>query len=292
MVDSVAVAQGYFDAWNSRVAKAIVATLADGGTYSDPASGGPLSGQALEEHAQGLFGAFPDLSFDIVSSAATGDGTVAAQWLMKGTNTGPFGGGPPTGQSIELPGADFITVEGDKIRSVQGYFDQRTFVEQIGLQAIVQPYSIGPFTFGVSVRATTGKLIKPGAISLTWIEVDTDEEAEEVRARGRQITQEMLQMEGHISTTTMVFGRRLHTTTAWENPEAPTQLLKSGAHKEAMDRFFGPGFASSASTMVWLPGRFNGMWVRCPSCDQMAEYDQGEGKCRCGAILPEHPPYW
>ena len=74
--------------------------------------------------------------------------------------------------------------EGDQIRSVQGYFDQKTFVEQLGLQAIVVPSSVGPFTFGYSVRMQTGKRTKPGAVSLTWIDVRSDEEEREVRERG------------------------------------------------------------------------------------------------------------
>jgi hypothetical protein len=217
---------------------------------------------------------------------------VAAQWLMKGTNTDPIMGFPPTGRSVTLPGADFITIKGDKIHSVQGYFDQKTFVEQLGLQAIVQPHSIGPFTFGTSVRATSGKRTKPGAFSLTWIEVHSEEEVNEVRQRGRQVVQEMMRMPGFISSANMVVGRRLITTTAWEDAEAPRQLLLGGAHKEAMDRFFGPDLGTAATTMVWVPHHFNAMWVRCMTCGQMANYEQGQGKCRCGQPLTEHPPYW
>lgn len=145
---AIDVAQKYFDAWNRHDPSAILETLVADGTYSDPASSGKLTGQALAQYASSLFSAFPDLSFDIVSAAPAGDSMVAAQWLMKGTNTGPFGGGPPTGRSVALPGADFITVEGDKVRSVRGYFDQRTLVENLGLQSIVQPHSTGPFAFG------------------------------------------------------------------------------------------------------------------------------------------------
>ena len=89
----------------------------------------------------------------------------------------PLRGNPPTGGTVALPGADFIAVEGDKIRSVQGYFDRRAFVEQLGLQVIVQPRSVGPFSFGSSVRAQSGKRTKPGAFSLTWIQVRSEEEA-------------------------------------------------------------------------------------------------------------------
>ena len=79
------VAQEYFDAWNRRNPAAIVATFAEGGTYNDPASGGDLSGQALVEYTSGLFSAFPDLSFEIVSAVPAGDNVVAAQWLMRGS---------------------------------------------------------------------------------------------------------------------------------------------------------------------------------------------------------------
>ena len=97
LMDAIDVARNYFDTWNSRDQAAIGATLADGGTYEDPASGGGLSGPALAQYSGGLLAAFPDLSFEIISIAAMGDGVVAAEWLMTGTNSGPFGGGPPTG---------------------------------------------------------------------------------------------------------------------------------------------------------------------------------------------------
>ena len=76
---------------------------------------------------------------------------------MKGTNTASFNGLPPTNLPVALPGADFIRVEGDRILSVQGYFDGGAVPRQLGLDVIVQPKSIGPFSFGISTRATTGK---------------------------------------------------------------------------------------------------------------------------------------
>ena len=68
-------------------------------------------GTALAESVRTLITGFPDVRFDIVSVAATGDDSAAAQWRMRGTNTGPMPGGPPTGGSIDLPGADFITYD-------------------------------------------------------------------------------------------------------------------------------------------------------------------------------------
>jgi len=42
---------------------------------------------------------------------------------MTGTQTGPFAGLPPTGQTVRPPGIDVIETGQDGIRSVTGYFD-------------------------------------------------------------------------------------------------------------------------------------------------------------------------
>jgi len=132
-MDPMRVAIAYIEAWNQRDPGKIVATFADGGTYTDPASGGTLAGEAIGQYASGLFAAFPDLSFEVVSAGPVSENMVAAQWLMRGANTGSLSGAPPTGRKVAMPGADFITVEGDKIRSVRGYFDMKSFGEQLGL---------------------------------------------------------------------------------------------------------------------------------------------------------------
>jgi len=72
-------AQRYFKAWNSHDPSGIVATFAEGGTYENPASGGPVSGEAIGEYAAGLFAAFPNLAFELVSVAEAGNNAVAAQ---------------------------------------------------------------------------------------------------------------------------------------------------------------------------------------------------------------------
>ena len=139
--------QCYFEAWNRRDATAVVALFTAEGTYSDPTVEQGLAGEALVAYANNLWTAFPDLTFEIVSAALAGESRVAVEWLMRGTNTGPLAGKPPTGRAVALPGADFITVDGEKIRAVQGYFDQRTLAEQLGLQVIVKPYALGPLSW-------------------------------------------------------------------------------------------------------------------------------------------------
>jgi steroid delta-isomerase-like uncharacterized protein len=126
-MDSMSIATAYFEAWNQRDPGKIVAAFAEGGTYMDPASGGALKGAAIGHYASGLFAAFPDLTFEVVSGGPIGENMVAAQWVMRGTNTGSLLGLPPTGKTVILSGADFITIDGGKIRSVRGYFDMREF---------------------------------------------------------------------------------------------------------------------------------------------------------------------
>jgi predicted ester cyclase len=105
----------------------------------DPTTSGPLTGDAIGAHAQGLWAAFPDLSFDLVSVAQHDSGLVALEWVMKGSNTGSMMGFPPTGLPVTLPGAAFIRVEGDKIRSAQGYFDSAAVARGLGLDVVLQP---------------------------------------------------------------------------------------------------------------------------------------------------------
>jgi steroid delta-isomerase-like uncharacterized protein len=290
-MNSMDVAQRYFAAWNRRDAGELIATFADGGTYCDPATGQPLSGQAIAAYASGLWAAFPDLSFEIVSAAPAGDGVIAAQWIMRGTNRGSMQGLPPTGRSVALPGADFVRAEGEKVRSVEGYFDMKTFSEQLGLQTIVQPHAAGPFAFGTSISVQTGKRTRPGAFSITAIQVRSDDEVERVRSYSRQIASEMLEMPGFISWLGAAIGHWMVTVTAWESPEHPRQLLQNGTHKEAMQVFYGPEFSIGAMTSIWTPERFH-MAVRCLACGRMVICDRSAGKCACGEPLPEHPPYW
>jgi len=289
-MEALAVAQRYFAAWNRRDPSAVVETFVEDGTYSDPTAPSGLRGAAIAQYVAGLLTAFPDLSFEIVSAAPTGDRSVAAQWLMRGTNTGPLPGAPPTGRTVALPGADFIVTAGDKVRSVHGYFDQRTFVEQLGLQVAIVPPSAGPLAFGTAVYFQPGTLAKPGAISVTAIQVRSQDEVGRVVEYSRRIVQEVAQMPGFLGFVGATVGHRLMTVTAWDNVERPAQLLRGGTHGEAMQAFFGSDFAAGGVTGVWVPHHINTMWVRCGSCGRMA--DARQAACPCGTPLPPHPAYW
>ncbi len=291
-MQSLDVAQRYFAAWNQHDPDTIAALFAEDGKYLDPIVPQGVSGPALAQYTAGLFAAFPDLSFEIVSAVEVNDTTVAAQWVMYGTNSGSLRGLPPTGKRVALPGADFITVADGKIRAVQGYFDQKTYMQQLGLNVLVQPYAIGPVVFATGgISLNSGKPTKPGAFSLTYIQLRSEEEMQRVRDYGRGIAADLAKMPGFISLTTVWFGKRAYTITAWENVESSKRLLREGAHREAMHTFFGSNFSAGGVTSVWVPDHINTLWARCEACGQLADYEQRQGVCECGQALP-NVGYW
>jgi len=134
-MNAVEVAQNNFNSWNRHDADAIVAAYAEGGTYRTPSMGHPLTGQAIGDFAKSVWVAFPDASLEIISIGDTGGGLVAIQWILHGTHTGPLmDETPPTGRKVSYPGASFVQVEGDKIRSEQTYVDRQTVAELLGLK--------------------------------------------------------------------------------------------------------------------------------------------------------------
>lgn len=239
---------------------------------------------------KGIWDAFPDLSFELRSAAETAANRVVAEWTMNGTNTGSFAGLSPTGRPVSLPGLDVVETRSDGIESVTGYFDSRLVPEQLGLQVLVQPHSAGPFSFGYSVTAQSGKKTRPGAFSITTI-WNPPEQTEEIQVLSRETAQEMLQMDGCIGVTLARAGDRGITISAWERPENTKQLLSGGTHRKAMTRLWSE-LGDAAFTSVWTPDHINPLWVRCPACRKMNDYAKKAGQCSCGSSLPEAPAYF
>ena len=254
----------YFDAWNSHQPELVPAALTDGGTYEDPTTGGPLSGDALIASVAGVYAGFPDVHFEVVSQTTSGD-TATAQWRMQGTNTGPLPGGPATGGTLDLPGADFFTydAEADKLSSVVGYFDTATMLGQLGLQAHITPADMEPVTkFGYALRVDSGRETVPGAFTITWIEID-DEHHPLLTEKTTAIVMEQLAEEGgYLGSCLASIGRRKYTFTAWASVEAAQTALRGEAHTTAMQLAQAGGFGDNARgvTSVWEPTFLNGVF--------------------------------
>lgn len=285
------VCQRYFAAWNRHDPAAVAACFAADGTYTDPVSG-TISGQAIADYVAGLIQSFPDLRFEVGAHGVVDAHTLAGQWRMLGTNKGSMRGLPPTGRTIDVPGADFIVVEDGAIRSVTGYFDAGAVPRQLGMMVVAQPKSIGPVNFGTCTHMQGPNRSIPGAVSLTSLLLRSEDEIEPVRQYSRKMFGEMSQYDGFISMLTGAAGNRAFTVSAWTDADAPRRFMTQGTHREAMQEFFGGDLSVGGITSVWAPVRINPIHIRCPACGKMGDHTKGAGECACGATLPPPPPFW
>jgi steroid delta-isomerase-like uncharacterized protein len=255
----------YFDAWNAHDGVLVVAALTEDGTYQDPTTGGPLSGDALTATVEGLVRGFPDLRFELGTVAPTSATSAAAEWRMQGTNTGATPMGPATGGTVDLPGADFLTYDpdADRISTVVGYFDTGSMLRQLGLQAHITPADIEPLLrFGTGVRVDTGRDTVPGAFTVTWIEVEPENSAAVTEAT-EKIVAELFGNPGYLGTCFVNVGTRSWSFTAWESVEVAESALGRGAHAQAKRMAQTNGFGENARglTSIWKPERLNNYLV-------------------------------
>ncbi len=281
----------YLAAWNRHDPAAVAAIFVKGGTYEDPTTDGPVEGGGIVEAAKRLFGAFPDLSFEI-EDMLNEDRRAAIEWVMHGTNRGSFAGAPPTGEAVSLPGGLFLRVEDGLVSSAVTYFDQRSLAIQIGLQAPVMPRQVGPIRFGTSVRLDKGSQNAPGAISFTRLDMGSAAGLLRLRDYARPVLARMASMGSVVGAAIFNDGQSVgYTVSGWSSPEAAEEILQQQEHRAAMQAFFNDGLGVSGWTSVWVPARLNTVWVRCPACAAMADVAQS-GTCSCGATLPETPPFF
>ena len=282
--------QRYLDAWNNHDGPAIAAAFAPGGSYSDPASSGRLTGAAIARYAESLWQSFPDLHLSVDGPVVGDTDTVYVPWRMRGTNTGSFHGLPATGKAVAIGGVDLVRLSSDRLLSVTGFFDSRELQTQLGLQVIVQPPAIGPFSFGTSTRVVSGRGGSPGAFTVTSLEGRTPAETEEIGKLGRETLMEMLGMDGFLAATVVTCGNRQMTFSAWERQEDVAHMRDSESHTDAVRRFYGRDLARGG-----VIGSFETTHVmameRCRHCGKMVNIERSLGRCSCGQeVAPAS--YW
>jgi len=130
--DELAYHERYIQGWNEHDPGTVVDQFARGGTYDDPNLEEPLAGEEIGEYVTEIASGFPDFHIEERRLAET-DGGIVHEWTMHGTHSGTLDGLPPTGNTIALDGVDVVRIDSDGIISVRGYFDQKTFAQQLGL---------------------------------------------------------------------------------------------------------------------------------------------------------------
>ena len=158
--------------------------------------------------------------------------------------------------------------------------------------AVADTAAAVPFQFGTAARASAGSTRTPGAFSLTWIDVRSHEEAEEIRLTAAAVAAELAAEPGFISWMGLEIGSRLYTITAWENSDAVSAVMRNRTHQAVVRRFFTGNLGAAASTSVWRADRINALWTRCPACTTMTDRAQANGTCPCGEPLAAAPDPW
>lgn len=107
---------------------------------------GEVSGiEAFIAFATGFKQAFPDLRWEM-REFVEGSDTVVVEGVFLGTNSGPmvgpWGSLPATGRRVKLPFCDIWKVRNGRIVENRIYYDQVTFLGQLGL--LMSPQGAGP----------------------------------------------------------------------------------------------------------------------------------------------------
>jgi glyoxylase-like metal-dependent hydrolase (beta-lactamase superfamily II)/predicted ester cyclase len=128
------VARRYFKALDEHDLEAAVELWAEGARENVRGQVDTTAPDGVRAFLSELFGAVPDVRFEIVSTTAQGD-RCAVQWKLRGTFAGPgsLGGIEPTGHPITMEGIDLLAVKDGRIESNDAFPDSIALPRQIGM---------------------------------------------------------------------------------------------------------------------------------------------------------------
>ena len=104
-------------------------------TYEDPVAVDPLRGvEALDRHAAGLRGAFPDLRIESTAPTLVRGVHACIPWRATGTHRGDLGTMlPATDHFVALHGLHYMELSDGAVRRARGFFDLYDAGTQLGL---------------------------------------------------------------------------------------------------------------------------------------------------------------
>jgi steroid delta-isomerase-like uncharacterized protein len=130
----------YNAAWNDHDVDAIVSMHTDDSVFENHTTGDVNIGKdAIATAITGIFGVFPDLSFEARSQYVRDD-LVVQEWTARGTHEGPMNRSgmtiEPTGRTVEYRGMDIIPIRNGLVARKDVYSDGVTLLRQLGLTEI------------------------------------------------------------------------------------------------------------------------------------------------------------
>ena len=130
----------YNAAWNDHDVEAIVSMHTEDSVFENHTTGDVNIGKdAIAQAITGIFGVFPDLSFEARSQYVRDD-LVVQEWTARGTHQGPMTRSgmtiEPTGRTVEYRGMDIIPIRDGLVARKDVYSDGVTLLRQLGLTEI------------------------------------------------------------------------------------------------------------------------------------------------------------
>jgi steroid delta-isomerase-like uncharacterized protein len=130
----------YNTAWNEHDVEAIVAMHTEDSVFENHVTAGRYEGREdIARAIEGIFGVFPDLSFEGRRQYLRED-LVIQEWTARGTHLGPMTRAgiavAPTGRTVEYRGMDIIPIREGLVARKDVYSDSITLLRQLGLSSI------------------------------------------------------------------------------------------------------------------------------------------------------------
>jgi predicted ester cyclase len=128
-----AVARSYFKCVADRDVAGMMGHWTPGGQGHIDGVADLVAPESYSAWFNGLFTAFPDWRFEVLSITAQGD-HAAVRWRATGTfnGSGEFEGMLPTGESVEIEGIDLCQVKDGKLVELWAYSNQMKMARQLG----------------------------------------------------------------------------------------------------------------------------------------------------------------
>ncbi len=130
------VVERFYDAFNRGDFDTVLEIFAPDVETTEPSLGTIQSAEQWRAYGEAFKRAMPDARLNLRSAVESGD-TIAVEGSFTGTHTGPLlspqGEVPPTGRTINIPYADFLTVRDGRVVSHRVYYDQVALGAQLGL---------------------------------------------------------------------------------------------------------------------------------------------------------------
>ncbi|GLX92977.1 ester cyclase [Herbidospora sp. NBRC 101105] len=270
-MDARKIAEAHLEAWRNADPAAVAAAVT---AFQDPDTDGWLSGDALAAHAAAVLERFRNPRLQV--EQVTGDADAATVWwTVEADHRASYLGIPGVGGVVRITGTDLVTAEGRVRRS----FDRLAVAEALGYRAAFVPAADEVREFGVSARAASGRTDRPGAFTLTWVEVRDPAEAAEVDLLSVEIVKGLRASKGFLGVATFDVGDRKYTLAAFDRPES-VRAVHARPHQRAVRRFFKAGLSARALTSVLIPETVR-EYARCADCGTVVRLADGAA-CGCG----------